>query len=62
MKLKDYTDPEVNASFTDEDIVKALGEGITVDGKSRMKSFGDKLTEAEITDLVAFVRALKKEA
>lgn len=62
LKLKDYSEPAVNDSFSDEDIVTAIRDGVTVDGKTRMKPFAEKLSEAEMQELVAFVRGLKKSA
>ncbi len=58
--VKDYTDAKVQAEFTDEKAVQAITDGITEDGKVKMKSFKDKLTEAEIKDLVTYIRTLKK--
>lgn len=60
LKLKDYTDAAVQAEFKDEQLYKDIAEGVTVDGKEKMKPFKDKLTDAEIKDLVAYVRAFKK--
>lgn len=60
LKIKDLTDASVQAGFTDEEAVKAIKEGLKEDGKTRMKPFGDKLTDDEITELVAHVRSLKK--
>lgn len=60
LKLKDYTDASVQAGFTDEEAIKAIKEGIKEDGKTRMKAYGDKLSDDEIKALVAHVRSLKK--
>lgn len=60
LKIKDLTDAAVQASFKDEDIVKAVKSGITDEsGKTRMKAI-EGLTDEEITALVAQVRSLKK--
>lgn len=59
-KVKDFTDAEYQKTFTDEFATKRLKEGIIEDGKERMKPFGDKLTDAEIKELLAFVRAFAK--
>lgn len=60
LKIKDLTDATVQASFKDEDVVKAVKEGIKdANGKTRMKAI-EGLTDAEITALVAHVRTLKK--
>jgi cytochrome c553 len=60
LKLKDYTDAAVQAGFTDEEAFKAIKEGIKEDGKTRMKGYEGKLSDEEITALVAHVRSLKK--
>jgi cytochrome c6 len=60
LEIKDYTDAKVQAGFTDEAAAKALLEGIKDrGGATRMKAV-EGLTPAEATDLVAYVRALKK--
>jgi cytochrome c6 len=60
LKLKDYTDATVQAALKDEDMAKAIKDGVTEDGKEKMKAFKDDLSEAEINDLVAFIRKMKK--
>jgi len=57
--VKDYRDAKVQAGFTDEKATSAITDGVTEDGKIKMKSFKDKLTADEIKDLVAFVRKFK---
>jgi mono/diheme cytochrome c family protein len=59
LKLKDYTDAKVQAAMTDDDIVKTVTSGVTVDGKEKMKPFKDEMSADEIKDLVAFVRKFK---
>jgi len=61
LKLRDYTDPKVQAEFKDEDMFKAIIEGVKDkdSGKERMKSFKEEISEAEAKDLVAYVRKLK---
>jgi cytochrome c6 len=60
LKLKDYTDATVQADLKDEDMFKAIKEGVTENGKEKMKAFKDDLSDAEITDLVAYIRKMKK--
>ena len=60
-KLRDYTDPEVQATFTDEEIIKVTAEGIEEDGKSKMKPYNDKLSAEEIGALVGYIRAMAKK-
>ncbi len=60
LKLKDYTDASVQAAFTDEEAATAIKEGIKEDGKTKMKAYGDVLSDDEVKALVAHVRSLKK--
>ncbi len=55
-KVKDLTDAEYLESLKDEQMHKSIKEGMVVDGKTKMKPFADKLTDEEITALIAFVR------
>jgi cytochrome c6 len=59
LKAKDYTDASVQAAMTDEEMVKAVKEGIQKDGKTIMKGFGDKLSDDEIKALIAYIRSFK---
>ena len=60
LKIKDYTDASVQAALKDEDITKAITEGIKGDnGKEKMKSFKDDLSADEVKDLVGFIRKFK---
>jgi mono/diheme cytochrome c family protein len=60
-QVKDMTDPAYQKGFTDEQAAKQIKEGLTdKQGKERMKAFGDKFSDADITDLVAYVRSLQK--
>ena len=60
LKVKDYTSAAVQAELKDEEMVKAILEGVKGDGgKERMKGFKDELSEQEAKDLVAYVRSLK---
>lgn len=59
LSIKDLADPAVQASFTDADATKAIKEGVTENGTQKMKAFGDKLSDADIKALVAYVRSLK---
>ena len=61
LKLKDYSDAKVQAALKDEDMVKAITDGVKDDaGKEKMKGFKDELSAPEIKDLVAFIRKLQK--
>ena len=50
--VKDYTK---NQGFSDADATKAIK-----DGMGKMKGFKDKLSDADVKALVAYVRGLKK--
>jgi mono/diheme cytochrome c family protein len=57
---KDYTDPKVQAELDDAKAHKSIKEGQQVNGKEAMKPFADKLSDDEIKDLIAYMRAFKK--
>ena len=59
LKVKDYTDAAVHAKMTDEEMIKATTDGITEDGKEKMKAYKDELSSDEIKELVAYIRAMK---
>jgi mono/diheme cytochrome c family protein len=56
---KDYTDPKVQAEMKDPNMIKVITEGLTVDGKEKMKSYKDELSSEEIKALVERVRKFK---
>ena len=58
--IKDYTDPKVQAAMKDEAMVKAIKEGVKENGKTRMKAYGDTLSDEEIKGLVKYIRGFKK--
>ena len=59
LKIRDYTDAKVQAELKDEEMLKAILEGVKEGGKERMKGFKDEFSEQEAKDLVAFIRSLK---
>src|SRR3954451_54105 len=59
LNLKDYTDAKVQADMKDDAMAKAITDGVTADGKEKMKAFKDELSADEIKDLVAYVRKFK---
>ncbi len=59
LKLRDYTDPKVQAELKDEDMLKATKEGVFDKGKERMKAYKGELSDQESKDLVAFIRKFK---
>jgi mono/diheme cytochrome c family protein len=56
LEIKDYTDAAVQAKMKDEEMTKAIKEGI----KPKMKGFGETLSDDEIKALVKYVRDFKK--
>ncbi len=59
LDIKDFTDAKVQASFKDEQLLKAIKEGVKDGDKTRMKP-AEGLSEEEMKALVAYVRAFKK--
>jgi cytochrome c6 len=57
--VKDYSDAKVQAELKDDEMAKAITEGVKADGKEKMKAFGTDLSPAEVKDLVAYVRKFK---
>ncbi len=57
LRLKDYRDAEVQAKMTDEEMTKAIKEGVTEDGEETMNAYAETFSDAEIAALVAYVRA-----
>jgi len=58
--VKDQTDAQYQSGLTDDKMFAAIKDGLTADGKEKMKPFKDKLSADEIKALVAHVRTLKK--
>ena len=59
LKVRDYTDAKVQAELKDDAMIKATTDGVTVDGKERMKGYKADLSADEIKDLVAHIRKFK---
>ena len=57
---KDYSDAKNNAEVTDEKFLKAVKEGVKVDGKEVMKSFAEKVNDDDAKAVLAYFRTLKK--
>jgi mono/diheme cytochrome c family protein len=58
--VKDYSDAKVQEGLKDEQMVKAIKEGVKEGDSTKMKAYSETLSDAEIKDLVAYVRGLKK--
>ncbi len=59
LEIKDFTDAKYQASLKDEDMFKAIKEGVKDGDKVRMKPAED-LSDDEIKALVTYVRNFKK--
>jgi cytochrome c6 len=59
LKVKDYSDAAVQAAMKDDDMLKAIKEGISENGKDKMKAFTE-LSDEDAKALVAHIRTLKK--
>jgi len=61
LNIKDYTDAKVQGEITDADIIKITSEGVKDKaGKERMKAYKGELSDAEIKDMVGYIRKFKK--
>ena len=60
LKVKDLTDAKVQGDFKDDAAAKAIKEGVKDGDSTKMKPFGEALTDDEIKALVAHVRKFKK--
>jgi len=58
--IKDYSDAKVQDAIKDGDMAKAIKEGVKDGEKTKMKAFGDVLSDDEIKALVKYVRDFKK--
>src|SRR5437899_2387531 len=57
LDIKDLTDSKYQATLKDEDMFKAIKEGVKDGEKIRMKA-AEGLNDAEMKDLVTYVRTL----
>ena len=60
LAVKDYTDAKVQGDLKDDAMTKAIKEGVKDGEKTKMKGFGDVLSDDEIKALVKYVRDFKK--
>jgi mono/diheme cytochrome c family protein len=60
LAVKDYTDAKVQDSMKDDAMIKAIKDGVKDGEKTKMKGFGDVLSDDEIKALVKQVRDFKK--
>ena len=57
--MKDYTDAKVQADLKDDQMTKAIKEGVKDGDKTKMKGFAD-LSDDEVKALVAHIRSFRK--
>ena len=60
LRVKDYTDPAVQAEMKDEDMLKIIAEGVYEKGEEKMQAYKDEYSQAEIKAFVAYIRSLQK--
>ena len=60
LQVKDYTQAKVQEELKDDQMTKAIKEGVKDGDKTKMKAFGDALSDDEIKALVKFIRDFKK--
>jgi len=58
--IKDYTEAKVQAALKDDAMTKAIKEGVKDGEKTKMKGFGEVLSDDEIKALVKYARDFKK--
>ena len=58
LKTPDFTDPKVQASLTDKEIVDTIKNGKK---GTAMPPFADKLSDDQINSLLAYLRSLKRK-
>lgn len=59
VEVKDFTDAKTQTSFKDEDLAKAIKEGVKDGDKTRMKA-AEGVSDDDVKALVAYVRGFKK--
>jgi mono/diheme cytochrome c family protein len=60
LAIKDYSDAKVQDAVKDSEMAKAIKEGVKDGEKTKMKAFGEVLSDDEIKALVKYVRDFKK--
>ena len=60
LAIKDYSDAKVQDALKDDAMTKAIKEGVKDGDKTKMKGFGDVLSDDEVKALVKFIRDFKK--
>lgn len=60
LSIKDWSDPKNQATLKDEEMTKAIKEGVKDGEKVKMKGFGETLNDEDVKSLIAYFRSLKK--
>jgi cytochrome c553 len=60
LQVKNYTEAKVQEEMKDDKMVKAIKDGVKDGETTKMKAFGDALSDDEIKALVKFIRDFKK--
>ena len=60
LRVKDYTEAKVQEELKDDKMTKAIKDGVKDGETTKMKGFGDALSDDEIKALVKFIRDFKK--
>ena len=62
LEVKDYTDAKLQEKLKDEQMIKAIKEGVKEkdSDKVKMKGFAETLNDDEVKALVTYFRAFKK--
>jgi len=58
--VKDYTDAKIQEALKDDAITKAIKDGVKDGDTTKMKAFGEVLSDDEIKALVKYIRDFKK--
>lgn len=58
---KDYRDPKIQAELKDDVALKNVREGMSENGKEKMKPFKDKLSDDEIKVLIGKMKEFGKK-
>jgi mono/diheme cytochrome c family protein len=58
--IKDYSEAKVQDSLKDDAMIKAIKDGVKDGEKTKMKAYGDVLSDDEVKALVKYVRDFKK--
>jgi mono/diheme cytochrome c family protein len=60
LNVKDYTEAKAQAEMKDDDMLKAIVDGVfDKAGKEKMKAYKEELSAAESKELVAYIRKFK---